>query len=102
MFTEAGSYLRLIDSCITQLKAQGPSRTCSESKHEEYDIRAGKGGAIHRLKSPPRMSIREPVYYQETLESFVRSQEGMRPHPLSHGVKSEYIGFDYIKSDCSV
>ena len=27
-------YLRLIDSCITQLKAQGPSRTCNESKEE--------------------------------------------------------------------
>ena len=24
--------MRLIDSCITQLKAQGPSRTCNESK----------------------------------------------------------------------
>ena len=33
--TEAGSYLRLIDSCITQLKAQGPARTCNESKEEE-------------------------------------------------------------------
>ena len=33
--TEAGSYLRLIDSCITQLKAQGPSWTCNESKEEE-------------------------------------------------------------------
>ena len=33
--TEAGSYLRLIDSFITQLKAQGPSRTCNESKEEE-------------------------------------------------------------------
>jgi len=33
--TEAGSYLRLIDACITQLKAQGPSRTCNESKEEE-------------------------------------------------------------------
>ena len=32
--------LRLIDSCITQLKAQGPSRTCNESKEEE-----GGGGA---------------------------------------------------------
>jgi len=32
---EAGSRLRLIDSCITQLKAQGPSRTCNESKEEE-------------------------------------------------------------------
>jgi len=33
--SESGSYLRLIDSCITQLKAQGPSRTCTESKEEE-------------------------------------------------------------------
>ena len=33
--SEAGSYLRLIDSCINQLQAQGPSRTCNESKGEE-------------------------------------------------------------------
>ena len=31
------SYLRLIDSCITQLKAQGPSRTCGENKEEEAE-----------------------------------------------------------------
>jgi len=30
-----GLYLRLIDSCITPLKAQGPSRTCNESKEED-------------------------------------------------------------------
>ena len=35
MVTEAGSYLRLIDSGIIQLQAQGPSRTCKESKGEE-------------------------------------------------------------------
>jgi len=35
--TEAGSYLMLIDSCIIQLKAQGPSRTCNESKEEEEE-----------------------------------------------------------------
>ena len=35
--SEAGSYLRLIDSCTTQLKAQGPSRTCNESKEEEAE-----------------------------------------------------------------
>jgi len=34
------AYLRLIDSCITQLKAQRPSRTCNESKaEEEEDLR---------------------------------------------------------------
>ena len=38
MVTEAGSYLRLIDSCITQLKAQGPSRTCNESYQEEEGV----------------------------------------------------------------
>jgi len=32
--SEAGSYLRLIDSCITQLKVQGLSRNCNESKEE--------------------------------------------------------------------
>ena len=35
LLTEAGSYLRLIDLCITQLKAQGPSRFCNKSKEEE-------------------------------------------------------------------
>ena len=35
--SEAGSYLRLIDSCIPQLKAQGPSRTSNESKEEEEE-----------------------------------------------------------------
>ena len=35
------SFTRLIDSCITQLEAQGPSRTCNESEEEkEEDIRA--------------------------------------------------------------
>ena len=36
---EAGSYVRLIDACMTQLKAQGPSRTCNESKDEEEEFR---------------------------------------------------------------
>ena len=45
--SEAGSYLRLTDSCITQRKAQGPSRTCNESKEEEAAISpaaAARGG----------------------------------------------------------
>ena len=33
--TEVGSYLRLINCCITQLKAQGSSRTYDKSKEEE-------------------------------------------------------------------
>jgi len=31
--------LWLIDSCITQLEAQGPSRTCNESQEEEEECR---------------------------------------------------------------
>ena len=34
---EEGSYLRLINACITHLEDQGPSRTCNESKEEESD-----------------------------------------------------------------
>ena len=33
--SEEGSYLRLTDSCTTQLKAQGLFRTCNESKEQE-------------------------------------------------------------------
>ena len=29
--------MRLIDSCITQLKARGPRRTCDESKEGEEE-----------------------------------------------------------------
>ena len=39
--SEVGSYLRPMDSCITQLKAQGPSRTFNESKEEEETDRYG-------------------------------------------------------------
>jgi len=45
--TEAGSFLRLIDSCITRLKAQGHSRTSNESKEEEEE----QGCEPDRLKS---------------------------------------------------
>jgi len=36
---EAGSYLRLIDSCITQLKAQGPSVTRVKKKKKNLPER---------------------------------------------------------------
>ena len=41
---------RLIDSCITQFKAQGPSRTCNKSKEEEdeYLARASRSRAATR------------------------------------------------------
>ena len=39
---EAGSYVRLMDSCITQLNARGLCGTCNESK-EEKEV-CGQGG----------------------------------------------------------
>jgi len=50
--TEAGSYLRPIDSCITQLKAQGPSRTCNESKEEVFALSGSgiKKRKVHTLR----------------------------------------------------
>jgi len=41
--TEAGLYLRLIDSCITELMAKGTSRTCNESQEEEEEVRETTG-----------------------------------------------------------
>ena len=46
--TEAGSYLRRTDSCITQLQAQGPSRTCNESKEEEEEDQIDKSPEADR------------------------------------------------------
>jgi len=39
--SKAGSHSRRIDSCITQLKAEGPSRTCNKSKEEEEEEDSG-------------------------------------------------------------
>ena len=54
--TEAGSYLRLIDSCVTQLKAQGPSKTCNESKEEGSGHTRRRGSRPRRAPPPPRPS----------------------------------------------
>ena len=37
LYRRHSSYVSAIDSCITQLEAQGPSRTSNESKEEEED-----------------------------------------------------------------
>ena len=44
--SEAGSYLRRIDSCITQRKAQGPCRTCSESNEEKRRALTSEAGYV--------------------------------------------------------
>ena len=62
--TEAGSYLRLIDSCVTQRKAQGPSRTCNESKEEEEKKGYREGVLEHELEAReagPLRCLRRPA-----------------------------------------
>ena len=55
--------MRLIDSCITQLEAQGPSRTCTESKEEEeeeaYRVRR-RGSVALRFGLPPILPAAAP------------------------------------------
>ena len=46
-------YLSLIDSCITQLEAQGPSRTCNGSTEEEEEEAPGKHATRFRSPLPP-------------------------------------------------
>jgi len=73
--TEAGSYLRLIGSYITQLKAQGPSRTCNESKEEELARQRLLGGAVVLQRGlqllaldlpPPTESVQGYLAYKKT------------------------------------
>ena len=48
--TDADSYVRRIDSCITELEAQGSSRTCHVSKEEEEKV---QGYLAHKKTRPP-------------------------------------------------
>ena len=63
--SEAGSYLRRLDSCITQLKAQGPPKTCNENEEEDEDTWASpkltKMEAREEGASKQRHSARAPV-----------------------------------------
>ena len=51
---------RLIDSCITQLKAQGPSRTCDESKKDVTRVRVQKLAASEDAGERARKSAIVP------------------------------------------
>ena len=70
--SEAGSYLKLIDSCITQLKAQGPSRTRNESKERRRMRVGGPSKTVHRL------GWRNPSRRHQML--------ALPPHPMLQGL----------------
>jgi len=64
--SKAASYLRRIDSCITQLKAQGPFRTCNESKEEDVDMLDSRCKSVNldRARAPrhPRAPRSESAF----------------------------------------
>jgi len=49
---EAGSYLRLIDSCVTQLKAQGSSRTWNETRVKKRKKKGPNPASSFSFSSP--------------------------------------------------
>ena len=72
--SETVAYLRLIDSCITQLKAQGPSRTCNESKEEEKKKKLG--GAVSYERGTPVLTyddvLQVDLFFFSTLKPRVK------------------------------
>ena len=88
--TPTGSYLRLIDSCITQLKAQGPSRTCNESKEEEEEgPTCIIEGRAHKAASSPRPAAQTPTRVCEN-GSWVSTRWS---HPTGFCRDDRYIHF---------
>ena len=52
---ERPRYLRLIDSCITQLKAKGPSRTCNVSTEEDEKKERPRSSLFFFITLKPRV-----------------------------------------------
>ena len=79
--TEAGSYLRPIDSCITQLKVQGPSRTCNESKEERERTRTGGGSRGWAARSPQSTRTPRPATgsYLRLIDSCITQLKAQGP-----------------------
>jgi len=76
----------LNDFCITQLKAQGPSRTCNESKEEEEALNVG---GCRDAASPSPGSCQRGSGSFDTLSGLrvqVHVSVGAAPTPDSTGV----------------
>ena len=113
--SEAGSYWRVVDSCNTQRKAQGPCRTCNESNDETEEKSLRCRQPLTRLavrRSRERQTIRVDSHYQSSLDDvyvhvapwsefpIVPSYpHHMRPrcrHPLAHLAVSASERYIYI------
>jgi len=95
---EAGSFLRLIDSCITQLKAQGPSRTCNESKEEEEEEEGG-GRAPRLLRAGATCS--DPERPRETRPVVVTTCRRRR-RPISPTTPTDPSRIGRLREPCQV
>jgi len=60
-------YLRRIVSCITQLKCQGPPRTCRARKEEEEEEETPSEGSAQR-STPPHFSSSPSYLSRSSLE----------------------------------
>ena len=87
--TEAGSYLRRIDSCIARLKAQGSSRTCTESKKKKKKkLRGQRQRKPHLWGSRAAMaSLHNLLGSRAAMARRICAMMQIDPsiHPKSHG-----------------
>ena len=72
--SEAGSYLKLKDSGITQLNAQGSSRTCYESKEEEEGCTRRTATWVSRANHKNRKGNLKQIYGTKFSEPNLRNQ----------------------------
>ena len=75
-------YLRLIDSCITQLEAQGPSRTCNESKEEEGEEERSDHSRLQKVVF--QMLIGELVPVAADVKADIRGHADIRLKSRGH------------------
>ena len=66
---KASSMVERNDSCITQLKAQGPSRTCNDSKEEQEEEEEEEEEEEAMAAEPPGAWCRHPFRNLASLQS---------------------------------
>jgi len=81
--TEAGSYLRLIDACMTHRKAQGPSRITQ--------LKA-QGPSVTRVKKKKKRVDRAVMREEERVPRLPQGARRAHPAPLGCGLRVEVVG----------
>ena len=95
---DPGSYLRLIDFCITQLQAQGPSRTCNESK--EVNQRRDAQVKPDAILPASAWLWPAPALYCIVYRSYIRKVDVMllgKGNSNSHGARPVHLIITMIK-----